>query len=192
MKILRRKSERLSHTVNDLFTLSKATSGEETVILEPLDLVMAVHQTLADMGDAVEKAGIPVRPTLPESAWVFAENRRLYRVLQNILDNALRYSLQGTRIYLEVESRPDQVCLSLTNTAGYEMDFTEEEILQRFVRGDKSRTTEGSGLGLSIAESFMNSFGGRLKVSIRGDAFTVTLSFAAAPANPPDLQEKNA
>ena len=79
-----------------------------------------------------------------------------------------------------------------TNTAGYEMDFTEEEILQRFVRGDKSRTTEGSGLGLSIAESFMNSFGGRLKVSIRGDAFTVTLSFAAAPANPPDLQEKNA
>lgn len=192
VKILRRKSERLSHTVNDLFTLSKATSGEESVILEPLDLVMAVHQTLADMGDAVEKAGIPVRPTLPESAWVFAENRRLYRVLQNILDNALRYSLQGTRIYLEVESRPDQVCLSLTNTAGYEMDFTEEEILQRFVRGDKSRTTEGSGLGLSIAESFMNSFGGRLKVSIRGDAFTVTLSFAAAPANPPDLQEKNA
>ena len=162
VKILRRKSERLSHTVNDLFTLSKATSGEETVILEPLDLVMAVNQTLADMGDAVEKAGIPVRPTLPESAWVFAENRRLYRVLQNILDNALRYSLQGTRIYLEVESRPDQVCLSLTNTAGYEMDFTEEEILQRFVRGDKSRTTEGSGLGLSIAESFMNSFGGRL------------------------------
>ena len=70
---------------------------------------MAVNQTLADMGDAVEKAGIPVRPTLPESAWVFAENRRLYRVLQNILDNALRYSLQGTRIYLEVESRPDQV-----------------------------------------------------------------------------------
>ena len=66
--------------VNDLFTLSKATSGEETVILEPLDLVMAVNQTLADMGDAVEKAGIPVRPTLPESAWVFAENRRLYRV----------------------------------------------------------------------------------------------------------------
>lgn len=182
VKILRKKSERLSHTVNDLFTLSKATSGEEAVVLEPLDLVMAVNQTLADMSDAVEKAGIPVRTTLPESAWVFAENRRLYRVLQNILDNALRYSLQGTRIYLEISSQPDKIFLSLTNTAGYEMDFTEEEILQRFVRGDKARTTEGSGLGLSIAESFMDSFGGRLSVSIHGDAFTVSLAFAAAPA----------
>ena len=181
VKILRKKSERLSHTVNDLFTLSKATSGEETVVLEPLDLVMAVNQTLADMSDAVEKAGIPVRTTLPESAWVFAENRRLYRVLQNILDNALRYSLQGTRIYLEINPQPDKIFLSLTNTAGYEMDFTEEEILQRFVRGDKARTTEGSGLGLSIAESFMDSFGGRLSVNIHGDAFTVNLAFASAP-----------
>lgn len=181
VKILRKKSERLSHTVNDLFTLSKATSGEETVVLEPLDLVMAVNQTLADMSDAVEKAGIPVRTTLPESAWVFAENRRLYRVLQNILDNALRYSLQGTRIYLEINPQPDKIFLSLTNTAGYEMDFTEEEILQRFVRGDKARTTEGSGLGLSIAESFMDSFGGRLSVNIHGDAFTVSLAFANAP-----------
>lgn len=181
VKILRKKSERLSHTVNDLFTLSKATSGEETVVLEPLNLVMAVNQTLADMSDAVEKAGIPVRTTLPESAWVFAENRRLYRVLQNILDNALRYSLQGTRIYLEINPQPDKIFLSLTNTAGYEMDFTEEEILQRFVRGDKARTTEGSGLGLSIAESFMDSFGGRLSVNIHGDAFTVSLAFANAP-----------
>ena len=181
VKILRKKSERLGHTVNDLFTLSKATSGEETVVLEPLDLVMAVHQTLADMDDAVKKTGIPVRITLPDSAWVFAENRRLYRVLQNILDNALRYSLAGTRIYLEIISRQDQTRLTLTNTAGYEMDFTEEEILQRFVRGDKARTTEGSGLGLSIAESFMDSFGGRLSVDIRGDSFTVTLTFASAP-----------
>lgn len=152
--ILRQKSERLATTVADLFTLAKATSGSEALAIEPLDLVMAVRQTLGDMNDSIRHTGVPVKATMPESAIVQADSGKLYRVLQNILDNALRYSLVGTRIYLEVSRGDIATRLTLTNTASYEMNFAPDDVLQRFVRGDASRTTEGSGLGLSIAQSF--------------------------------------
>ncbi len=176
--ILRQKSERLATTVADLFTLAKATSGSEAQHIETLDLVMASRQTLGDLDDAIRKAGIPVKATMPARAPVQADSTKLYRVLQNILDNALRYSLAGTRIYLEITRGDIATRLTLTNTASYEMTFSPEEITQRFVRGDASRTTEGSGLGLSIAETFMHNFGGDLAVEVRGDAFVLTLTFA--------------
>lgn len=175
--ILRQKSERLATTVADLFTLAKATSRSETLTIEPLDLVMAVRQTLGDLSDSIRAAGIPVKATMPESAIVRADSAKLYRVLQNILDNALRYSLTGTRIYLEVTPGDIATRLTLMNIASYEMTFAADEVLQRFVRGDASRTTEGSGLGLSIAQTFMQNFGGDLGVEVRGDAFIVTLTF---------------
>lgn len=175
--ILRRKSERLATTVADLFTLAKATSGNETLHLEPLDLVMAVRQTMGDMSDAITRTGIPIKASMPSCAWVQADSAKLYRVLQNITDNALRYSLRGTRIYLDIARGDIATRLTLTNTASYEMTFAPEDVLQRFVRGDASRTTEGSGLGLSIAQTFMQNFGGDLEVGVRGDAFTVTLTF---------------
>ena len=119
---------------------------------------------------------------MPESAIVQADSGKLYRVLQNILDNALRYSLVGTRIYLEVFRGDIATRLTLTNTASYEMNFAPDDVLQRFVRGDASRTTEGSGLGLSIAQSFMQNFGGGLEVGVQGDTFTVTLTFPGSAA----------
>lgn len=180
--ILRQKSERLATTVSDLFTLAKATSGSEALSIEPLDLVMAVRQTLGDMNDAVRRAGVPVKATMPASAIVQADSGKLYRVLQNILDNALRYSLAGTRIYLAVSRGDIATRLTLTNTASYEMNFAPDDVLQRFVRGDASRTTEGSGLGLSIAQSFMQNFGGGLEIDVHGDAFTVTLTFPGSAA----------
>ena len=117
--ILRQKSERLATTVADLFTLAKATSGSEALAIEPLDLVMAVRQTLGDMNDSIRHTGVPVKATMPESAIVQADSGKLYRVLQNILDNALRYSLVGTRIYLEVFRGDIATRLTLTNTASY-------------------------------------------------------------------------
>lgn len=180
--ILRQKSERLATTVADLFTLAKATSGSEALAIEPLDLVMAVRQTLGDMNDSIRHTGVPVKATMPESAIVQADSGKLYRVLQNILDNALRYSLVGTRIYLEVSRGDIATRLTLTNTASYEMNFAPDDVLQRFVRGDASRTTEGSGLGLSIAQSFMQNFGGGLEVGVQGDTFTVTLTFPGSAA----------
>ena len=127
---------------------------------------------------------MPIKTTMPKEAWVLADSARIYRVLQNLLDNALRYSLKGTRIFLNVSQEQQSVSLTVLNTAGYEMDFSAQEIVQRFVRGDKSRTQEGSGLGLSIAESFMSNFGGKMQVQVEGDTFRVVCSFQSAEAPP--------
>ena len=111
--------------------MAKATSGCEALAIEPLDLVMAVRQTLGDMNDSIRHTGVPVKATMPESAIVQADSGKLYRVLQNILDNALRYSLVGTRIYLEVSRGDIATRLTLTNTASYEMNFAPDDVLQR-------------------------------------------------------------
>ena len=184
VKILQKKADRLSDTVSDLFTLAKSTSGSDELHLEALDLVTAVNQVLADFSDRIEAAKMPIKTTMPKEAWVLADSARIYRVLQNLLDNALRYSLKGTRIFLNVSQEQQSVSLTVLNTAGYEMDFSAQEIVQRFVRGDKSRTQEGSGLGLSIAESFMSNFGGKMQVQVEGDTFRVICSFQSAEAPP--------
>jgi len=178
VKILGEKAGRLNNMVSDLFDLAKSTSGNMPVDIEKLDLKKLIEQTLADMGDRIEKSGLAFRVRLPEKPMqINADGKKLYRVFQNVIDNALKYSLQGTRVYVALEENEGMAVATVKNTAGYEMDFTADEILQRFMRGDKSRTTEGSGLGLSIAESYTKLCGGRFKVDIDGDLFKVTISF---------------
>lgn len=182
VRILMEKSNRLKHIVSDLFDLAKSTSGNMPAELEKLDLKKLIEQTLADMNIDIEKSGLAVRTKLPDGAFnIMADGKKLYRVFQNVIDNALKYSLQGTRVYIELENRNGTAVATVKNTAGYEMDFTVDEIMQRFSRGDKSRTTEGSGLGLSIAESFTQVCGGELKVDIDGDLFKVTIRFNLVP-----------
>lgn len=178
VKILSEKSERLKNIVSDLFDLAKSTSGNLSLDLEYLDLKKLIEQTLADMGDDIEKSNMRIKTTLTENpVYIYSDGKKLYRVFQNIIGNALKYSLQGTRIYIDMEIINNRVNVTVKNTASYEMDFTAEEILQRFSRGDKSRSTEGSGLGLSIAESFTRACGGTFRVEIDGDQFRVKLGF---------------
>ncbi|MDR1157144.1 MAG: HAMP domain-containing histidine kinase [Oscillospiraceae bacterium] len=180
VSVLAEKAERLRHLLVDLFDLSKSTSGDIALELETLDLKKLVEQTVADMRDRIDASSLILRLRLPEHpVELYADGRKLYRVLQNLLDNALKYAQPGTRVYVDLEAGTDSARILLRNTAGYEMNFTKEEILQRFARGDASRTTEGSGLGLSIAESFARLCGGRLDVDIDGDLFKVTVTFAA-------------
>lgn len=178
VKILVEKSNRLKNIVSDLFDLAKSVSGDINLDLESLDLKKLIEQTIADMDDEICKSGLQVKIKLTEKPVnIISDGKKLYRIFQNVMDNALKYSLNGTRIYVELENINGKAIASIKNIAGYEMDFTAEEILQRFTRGDKSRTTEGSGLGLSIAESFTNVCGGEFKVDIEGDLFKVTISF---------------
>jgi signal transduction histidine kinase len=180
VNILADKSERLKHIVSDLFDLAKSTSGNMPMDMEDIDLKKLLEQTLADMEDDIIKSGLPMKTKLPNHAVIIrSDGKKLYRVFQNVIDNALKYSLTGTRVFVETEESEDRVNVTIKNTAAYEMDFTPEEVLARFNRGDKSRTTEGSGLGLSIAESFTNVCGGSFKVDIDGDLFKVTISFRA-------------
>ena len=98
-------------------------------------------------------------------------------MVQNVLENALKYSLKGTRIFIDITETKDRLRLEVVNTASYEMDFTEEEIMERFARAEKSRTSEGNGLGLSIADSFTKNCGGNFGIEVRGDQFRVEISF---------------
>ena len=163
---------------------------------EVLDFHRLVEQTLGEMQERIEQSGLALRVSLadpPVSIW--ADGRKMYRVLQNIIDNALKYSMAGTRIFVDLAVLGSRAVLTVKNTAGYEMDFTAEEITERFVRGDKARTAEGSGLGLSIAQSFTQACGGRFHVAIDGDQFKVHVSFdlyqqAPAPAEPGMQQQQ--
>ena len=177
VKILAEKSNRLKNIVADLFDLAKSTSGNITLNLETLDVKKLIEQTLADMSDEIEKSGLQIKTKLPDNPVnIKSDGKKLYRVFQNVIDNTLKYSLSGTRVFIELEEIKGKAVTTIKNTSGYEIDFTPDEILQRFNRGDKSRTTEGSGLGLSIAESFTNACGGSFKLDIDGDLFKVTIS----------------
>lgn len=139
VRILGEKAGRLSNMVSDLFDLAKSTSGNMPVDIEKLDLKKLVEQTLADMSDRIDKSRLSLRIKLPENPMhIFADGKKLSRVFRNIIDNALKYSLQGTRVYVALEETEGVAVATVKNTAGYEMDFTVEEIMQRFTRDDRS------------------------------------------------------
>ena len=177
VQIMGEKAQRLKAMVQDVFEVSKAASGQLPVNLERLDYARLLRQTLADMAQAIEESGLTLRASIPEGeAPITADSDRLYRVFQNIIGNALKYSLPGSRVYLSLAMEAGQAVASVRNTSAAELkpgtDYTA-----RFVRGDESRTDGGSGLGLSIAESFTRACGGTLAVSTEADLFTVSVTF---------------
>ena len=179
-RIIDEKAQRLKAMVQDVFEISKAASDQLPVELERLDFAKLVRQTLADMADPIEKSGLTLRTDLPEGEVpVVADGKRLYRVFQNLIQNALQYSLPGSRIYLQLTAGEGRAEASIRNTSRQELpagvDFTA-----RFVRGDESRTDGGSGLGLSIARSFTEACGGTLTVETVADLFTVRVAFPLA------------
>lgn len=176
--ILVNKTERLKAIISDLFELAKATSGDAKVDLEVMDMKRLVEQTLGDMADQIEESGFGIRYQCEAVHTKFmGDSSRMYRVVQNVIENALKYSLKGTRIFLRITEADQNVKLEVVNTASYEMNFTEEEIMERFARAEKSRTSEGNGLGLSIADSFTKNCGGKFAIKIDGDQFLVTIQF---------------
>lgn len=178
LEVLSAKQEQLKDIIQDIFELSKSTSGSIQLDLEQLDLKKLLDQTLADMDDKIQKSGLTIRRNdTKEPLILTGDGKKLYRVFQNLIENALKYSLKGTRIFIHTRKEKTKIFISIKNTSAYEMDFTAQEILERFARGDKSRNTEGHGLGLAIAESFTNNMGGSFNIDIDGDQFKVTLCF---------------
>ena len=174
--VISQKSDRLKAMVSDLFDLAKATSNTD-VDSEQIDAVILTQQVIGDMTDRIEQSGLEIRTDIKaQSAPIMADGKKLYRVLQNLIDNALKYSMAGTRVYITLENKNSSACISVKNISAEEMDFTPEEITERFTRGDKSRTTEGNGLGLSIAKSFTEACGGTFKIVIDGDMFTANVT----------------
>lgn len=182
VNILAKKSDRLKHIVNDVFELAMTTSGEIKVNNAILNLNKLIIQTTTDLEDKFNNAGMDVRIKLADvDVFISSDGDRLYRIIQNLIDNALKFSLKGTRIYIQETAFDGKATVKITNTANYEMDFTKEDVMERFFRGDKSRNSEGSGLGLSIAQGFTIACGGTFDIDINGDQFNAMMTFPIIP-----------
>lgn len=178
VKIIKQKSLRLKNMIADLFDLSKASAIQEQTNLETLGFKQLVNQTVTEMNDKLENSLCPFKLSLPETEiYIKADGKKLYRVLQNLIDNAIKYSLKGTRIFANLYEDNGEAVFEIKNISAYEMNFTSEEILERFKRGDESRSSEGSGLGLSIADTFVKNSGGELNLTIDGDMFKAEVIF---------------
>lgn len=184
IRILAEKSQRLQSMVRDVFEVSKAAAGNLPVTLIPLDYAKLLRQTLADMSEEIEAASASLRPRLPEEpVWVEADGDRLYRVFQNLIGNALKYALDGSRIYLDLTVESGRATAAIRNISRDELP-QELDLTERFVRGDASRTDGGSGLGLSIARTFTEACGGSFDLKTEADLFTVQISFPLTDRRP--------
>ena len=180
LEVLSRQSLRLKKLVEDLMDMSKASSGAMSVSIASVDAVEAVNQALGEFSDKLENAQLtPVFRSPDSQLHMLADGRLTWRVLSNLLSNVVKYALPGTRVYIDLMRLDKTVVLSVKNISREELNISAEELTERFVRGDTSRNTEGSGLGLNIAQSLMQLQHGNMDVTVDGDLFKVTLTFPA-------------
>ena len=178
LEVLGRKSQQLKKLIQDLMEMSRASTGNMTVTLEQVDAAEAVTQALGEFSDKLaDRQLIPVFAVPADPLWMRADGRLVWRVLNNLLGNATKYAMPGTRIYVNLGSNRNQVCISLKNVSAEPLNVDAEELLERFVRGDAARNSDGSGLGLNIAKSLMEVQGGTLELTVDGDLFKATLTF---------------
>lgn len=178
LEVLARQSQRLKKLVDDLMEMSKASSGNIAVNIAQVDASEAVNQALGEFGDKLEKVNLVAVVRHPEEpVAMLADGRLVWRVMSNVLSNAVKYALPGTRLYVDISTLEDKVLISLKNISREELNVEADELMERFVRGDTSRNTEGSGLGLNIAKSLMELQKGQLQLLVDGDLFKATLIF---------------
>ena len=176
--VLDRQSSRLKKLIEDLMEASKASTGNLAVKLSVCEAGVLLSQTVGEFDERLKAAGLTPVVNIPETPIkIMADGRHLWRVFDNLMNNICKYSQVGTRVYLDVSERDGKAQITFRNISKYELNITGEELTERFVRGDKSRNTEGSGLGLSIAKSLTELQNGSLKIEIDGDLFKVTLTF---------------
>ncbi len=176
--VLDRQSSRLKKLIEDLMEASKASTGNLAVNLSVCEAGVLLSQTVGEFDERLKAAGLAPVVSIPETpVKIMADGRHLWRVFDNLMNNICKYSQVGTRAYLNVSERDGKAQITFRNISKYELNITGEELTERFVRGDKSRNTEGSGLGLSIAKSLTELQNGSLKIDIDGDLFKVTLTF---------------
>ena len=169
---------RLKKLIEDLMEMSKASTGNMHVELASVDVGEAINQALGEFSEKLEAAQLtPVLQLPGEPLRMVADGRLTWRGLSNLLSNAYKYALPGTRLYIDLMELEGKVLISLKNISREELNVSAEELLERFVRGDVSRNTEGSGLGLNIAQSLMELQKGQLQLLVDGDLFKVTLTF---------------
>lgn len=177
IRVLDQKSMRLKVLIEDLFEVSKASSGTVSLHLENVDIVSLLKQVRFELADKIDASGIEFRYNLPEERILLhLDSQKTYRVFENLLVNITKYGMPGTRAYIQVVREDDgHVLITMRNISARELEVSPEELTERFVRGDTSRNTEGSGLGLAIAGSFVEVQGGTMKLEVEDDLFRVSI-----------------
>ena len=178
LEVLSRQSARMKKLIEDLVELSKATTGNLQADIQALDASETVNQALGEFADKFTAAGLTPVVNLPEvPVQMLADGRLAWRVMSNLFSNVVKYAMPGTRIYIDVVPLELAVTISVKNVSREALNLGAEELMERFVRGDTSRNTEGSGLGLNIAKSLMELQNGQLQLLVDGDLFKATLFF---------------
>lgn len=178
IKILDQKSQRLKKLIEDLVEASKASSGNVKLNLENISIKELFNQTIGEFEDKLESKKLKIEVNMPNTDLrVNADSRYLYRIVENLFSNITKYALDGSRVYVDIKEKTDVIEIALKNISKDKLNISSEELMQRFVRGDKSRYTEGSGLGLSIAQSLTELQGGKFDISIDGDLFKVIMTW---------------
>ena len=178
LAVLSRQSARMKKLIDDLMEMSKAASGSLPVEITQVDAGEAINQALGEFADKLAAADLtPVFRQPEEPILMMADGRLAWRAMSNLLSNAVKYALPGTRLYIDLSRAGNSVMISMKNISREQLNVSADELMERFVRGDTSRNTEGSGLGLNIAKSLMELQKGQLQLLVDGDLFKATLIF---------------
>ncbi|MPQ42778.1 sensor histidine kinase [Clostridium tarantellae] len=178
IRILDKKSQRLKALIEDLFEVSKATSGSMELNLEKVEITALLRQTIGELKEKLDESNIIIRTKLPENKiYCNLDGNKTWRVFENLIINITKYSLYGSRAFIEIVERDNKVDIIMKNISAEELNFEVDEIVERFKRGDSSRHTEGSGLGLAISKSIVELQGGEFNIAIDGDLFKVIITF---------------
>ncbi len=177
IKIIASKSDRLKTLTQDLFDISKVQSGNEEIVLEKIDVSLLINQSMGEHNSEIESSNLTFCVNTPKEFYIAADGKKMSRVIGNLINNAIKYSLKNTRVFITVNEHNGEIVMEFKNIASYPMNFSPDEIVGRFVRGDESRTAEGNGLGLAIAKSYTEICNGRFDVVIDGDMFKAILKF---------------
>lgn len=178
IRILDEKSQRLKTLTEDLVEASKVSSGNVKLEFAKMDFVELINQTNGEFSEKFEAKGLQLLTGLPkEPVYIRADGRRIWRVLENLYNNVAKYAMPGSRVYADLKTKDGNVTFTLKNMSEQPLNFAAEELTERFVRGDVSRTTEGSGLGLSIAKNLTELQKGTFEIYLDGDLFRVTVTF---------------
>ena len=178
IEVLDRQSARLKKLIEDLMEASKASTGNLACNMEEVNLTVFLGQLVGEFEEKLNQIGLEVIITKPEEVlYIQADGRHLWRIMENLMNNIYKYSLPQSRVYINLEKHEQMIALVFKNISKTQLNISSDELMERFVRGDSSRNTEGNGLGLSIAQSLAELLGGTMKLEIDGDLFKVNLQF---------------
>lgn len=179
IEIIEQKSQRLKVLTDDLFEAAKASSGNIPVNFEKIDIVSLITQGLGELNDKIEALELEFKMNHPkDKVYISADGKLLWRAIENLLSNIFKYALKGSRVYIDIEDLGNEVMLTIKNISAYELNVSADELMERFKRGDESRSSQGSGLGLSIAKSLIDIQRGRFRIEIDGDLFKAMIQMS--------------